>query len=94
MTEDNTRVGTSSFDKDIRRRLKSLLSNPNVEVEDVLDYPTVFLRRVNLAKLLAQIELFKKTIQLPGSVVELGVFKGSSFMTFLKLCDITVPGIR
>jgi len=41
-----------------------------------------------LGKILTRYELFKKTLRLPGDIVECGVFKGSSFLMFLKFLKI------
>lgn len=41
-----------------------------------------------MAKLLAHYELYKQIVALPGAVVELGVYKGSSFMRFASFRDI------
>jgi hypothetical protein len=44
-----------------------------------------------LGKLLAHYELFKRTLEVPGAIVECGVFKGSSFFRWAMLrslfCD-------
>lgn len=40
------------------------------------------------AKLLAHYELFKLTVDLPGDIVECGVFKGASFSRFVKFRNI------
>lgn len=41
-----------------------------------------------IAKLLAHYELFKLTADLPGDIVECGVFKGASFSRFVKFGNI------
>ena len=41
-----------------------------------------------IRKLLVRYELFKKTLNIPGDIVECGVFKGSGFMYWLKLLKI------
>jgi hypothetical protein len=45
-----------------------------------------------LRKLLARYELFRKTIDIPGDIVECGVLKGTSLMFFLKLLHIHSHG--
>jgi len=44
-----------------------------------------------IRKILARYELFKKTINVPGDIVECGVFKGVSFMFWLKCLKIFSP---
>ena len=41
-----------------------------------------------ISKILTQYELFKQTIDLPGSIVEFGVFKGISLIKFLTFREI------
>lgn len=89
---DYTKMGTSQFDGDIWGALEKLINENKLSSQDVIENFMLFYRRVNFAKHLAHIEIFNKTIDLPGSIVELGVFKGASFMTFLKLCDIHCAG--
>lgn len=45
-----------------------------------------------LRKLLARYELFRRTIEIPGDIVECGVLKGSSLMMFLKFLHIHCHG--
>lgn len=45
-----------------------------------------------LRKLLARHELFKMSLDIPGDIVECGVFKGTGLMQFLKLHQIYIPG--
>lgn len=51
----------------------------------------VFTPRFNLARFLAHYELFKKIVDLPGVIVDLGVFRGASTFTWAKLCEIFCP---
>jgi len=44
-----------------------------------------------LRKFLAKHELFKQIIDLPGDIIELGVFKGTGFMQLLKMLEIYSP---
>ncbi|WP_031571363.1 TylF/MycF/NovP-related O-methyltransferase [Rheinheimera texasensis] len=92
MNTDYTKMGTSPFDGDIWSELAQVISDNQLTSQDVLENFMLFYRRVNFAKFVTHIELFKHTVDLPGSIVELGVFKGASFMTFLKLCDVYCAG--
>ena len=44
-----------------------------------------------LSKLIARTMLFEKTIDVPGDIVECGVFKGSGILSFLKIKNILSP---
>lgn len=61
-------------------------------MQDVIENFSVYLRRINFAKFLAHIEIFNKVLGLPGSIVECGVFKGASLLTFAKLIEVHCPG--
>ncbi len=41
-----------------------------------------------IAKLLAHYELYKKIVDIPGSILEVGVYKGASFMRFASFREI------
>ena len=43
------------------------------------------------SKLISRIDIFKKVINIPGDILDCGVFKGSSFFTFAKLLSIYSP---
>lgn len=57
------------------------------------DFPA-FIRRRELPRLLAHYELFKEVVDLPGCILDLGVYRGSSFFTWAKLMETFCPGDR
>lgn len=57
----------------------------NLLVSDDLD---------RVRKLITRYELFKKTLDFPGSIAECGVFKGAGWFYWLKLLSIYAPGER
>lgn len=90
---DSTRMGLGAkFDQDIWADTISVIENHDVSQFDTIENFVLFLRRVNLAKFLTHVEIFRKTIGLPGSVVECGVFKGMSLLTFAKMIEVYCPG--
>ncbi|NDC49217.1 MAG: class I SAM-dependent methyltransferase [Micrococcales bacterium] len=50
-----------------------------------------FTPRFNLARFLAHYELFKRIADVPGVIVDCGVFQGGSTFTWAKLCEIFCP---
>jgi hypothetical protein len=88
-------VGQStSRDAHVLERRKALFNNTQEVVEDILaNFPT-FTRRVSITRFLAHYELFKKISNLPGSIVELGVFKGASLFAFAHFLEIFCHGDR
>lgn len=49
---------------------------------------TLYMRRVIMGRLFARYEAFRLVQDLPGSIVELGVFKGESLLMFAKLVEL------
>src|SRR5213075_2163040 len=59
--------------------------------EDLLrNWPAYVMRR-DVPRFLSHYELFKQVVDLPGCIVELGVFKGASFFTWSMLLETFVP---
>jgi hypothetical protein len=50
-----------------------------------------FVSRQSLSYFLARTEIFKEVINLHGNIFDFGIFKGSSFFTFLQLSAIFEP---
>jgi hypothetical protein len=53
--------------------------------------PLRYVNRRALAKLICHYEIFSKIADLPGHIVELGVFKGESLLRFAQLAEIFTP---
>ena len=68
-----------SLEKERRSLLKS------VKPIDIADYFPLFAVRQELVRYLVRYELFKKIIKVKGSIIEGGVYKGSSLMFFANL---------
>lgn len=54
----------------------------------------IYARRIHLKRFLAHYELFQKVIDLPGDIVELGVFNGASLMSWANFLEIRCMGDR
>lgn len=63
---------------------------PHSDLHTLTHWP-VYVKRILLTRFLAHFELFKKTLDLPGSIVELGVSRGVSFFSFHKFLEIFLP---
>jgi len=84
--------GSTNHDQQIWEDIDALIKKSGMNMQDVVENFMLFYRRVNFAKFLTHIEIFKEIVDRPGSIVECGVFKGASFLTFLKLVEIHCPG--
>src|SRR5205823_1662595 len=60
-------------------------------VEKRLESFPKYIRRQDLKRFLAMYELFKIALTVKGSIVECGVFRGFSLMTWAKLSAILEP---
>lgn len=58
---------------------------------EVLTNFPAHIRRRDLPRFLAHYELFKMVVDLPGSILDLGVCRGNSFFTWTKLLETFCP---
>lgn len=61
---------------------------------DIIKDLGVFSRRMFMSRILGHWEVYKKVANLPGDVVELGVYKGESLLNWAKFAEILNPGDR
>lgn len=71
--------------------LEKLYSNTKLSVFEMFRNFPVFTPRFNIARFIAHYEIFKKIAELPGVIIDLGVFCGASTFTWAKLCEIFCP---
>jgi hypothetical protein len=68
-----------------------MIKMPDTTLQSAYDYETYFhltLKVDRLAKFIAHYEAFKMVLDVPGSIVECGVFKGTSFARFAMLREL------
>jgi hypothetical protein len=65
-------------------------AHPHSLLHTLTHWP-VYARRISLQRFLAHYELYKMAAALPGSIVECGVSRGSSLLTWHKLIEIFNP---
>ena len=81
----------SARDKEFWEGLADIQSRyPHSTLHTLTHWP-VYTKRILLTRFLAHFELFKMTLDLPGSIVELGVSRGVSFFSFHKFLEIFLP---
>jgi hypothetical protein len=76
------------------RRLSEIVARQRFGLPEVLRFFPAYTRRREFPRLLAHYELFKQIVDLPGGIVELGVYVGSTFFTWAKLLETFCPGDR
>jgi len=81
-------------DDDIEKRLEEHFEKYGISKTEVWKNFQIYVRRTFLKKFLAHYELFRLTIDLPGDIVELGVFRGASLMSWANFMEIRNMGDR
>lgn len=84
----------SDFDVQIEAEIKNHVSKHEIDPLEAVKLFPVLVRRHWLKRLLAHIELFKLTLDVPGDIAELGVFRGAGLMTWANLLESYVIGDR
>src|ERR1035437_6803735 len=67
------------------QRVEALVHSQEFCLKDVLRYFPAYVRRH---------ELFKQVVDLPGSIAEVGVYRGARLFTWTKLIETFCPGDR
>jgi hypothetical protein len=88
--------GRASFqaDEDIEDLLDQHFTKYGVASREIWRNFQIYARRVFLKRFLAHYEFFKMTIDLPGDIVELGVYRGASLMSWANFIEIRNMGDR
>ncbi len=81
-------------DKGIEGLIEEVVNKHNISPTDLLANFPVFARRVTLKRFMAYYDLYKKTVDLPGDIVELGVFRGNSLLMFGNFLEAHEIGNR
>ncbi len=71
-----------------REALERLFASTELSTFDLFRNFPVVTPRYNIARFLAHYEIFKKVMDVPGVIIDLGVFRGASTFTWAKLCEI------
>jgi hypothetical protein len=72
-------------------KIADIFSRSQDSLEDRLATFPRYARRAHITRFIALYELFKQALPVKGSVIDLGVFRGFSFMTFAKLSAVLEP---
>ena len=84
----------SNSDAEIEQSIESLLVESDISQLETLKLFPVYARRQWLKRFLAHHELFRLTSEVPGDIVELGVFKGAGLFTWANLLEAYNIGDR
>ncbi|NLS92718.1 MAG: class I SAM-dependent methyltransferase [Planctomycetaceae bacterium] len=81
----------NSSETEAARRLAELFESSPDSTQQKLAHFAKYARRQDLTRLLVRYELFKRVLDVKGSIVECGVFRGSGLMTWANLSAILEP---
>lgn len=81
-------------DEDVETRLQSHCVKYNIDPLDAIKLFPVLARRQWLKRFLAHHELFVKTLDVPGDIAELGVFRGLGLLTWANFLETYCIGDR
>ncbi len=78
-------------EQEIGRRISDIFSACPDNVETKLDNFTKYIRRQKLTRLLVQYEIFKEILNVKGSIIECGVYRGFGIMAWANLSAVLEP---
>jgi len=84
----------TGLDEDIENKIAKHCERFNISPLDAVKLFPVLVRRQLLKRFLAHVELFKLTLDVPGDICELGVFRGLGLMTWANLLESYCIGDR
>lgn len=87
-------IKKTGTDSEVEAALEEHFERFEVSPLDAVKFTSVFTRRQWLKRFLAHVELFKKTLEVPGDIAELGVFRGAGLMTWANLLESYCIGNR
>ena len=95
-TKFDKKTGKKTYSHDfiIDKLLVSHFRKFKISNIEILKNFLIYSRRQNLKRFLMHYDLFKKTIHLPGDIMELGVYRGEGLMTWANLLEIFCIGNR
>jgi hypothetical protein len=88
--------GRANFaaDDEVESLLESHFERFGIAKREIIRNFPIYARRVFLKRFLAHYEFFRMTIELPGDIVELGVYRGVSLMSWANFVEVRNVGDR
>lgn len=83
-----------SKDMEIELQLEKMIDQFKISPLELINGFPIYARRTSLKHFLALYELFRNTINLPGDIVELGVFRGQTLMMWANFLECRNIGDR
>ena len=92
--DDRSKDLYAEKEKNFFSAVGELVSEYGLDLEAQTKNLGSFQRRMDFPKQLAIYELFRRTKEIPGSVLDFGVYRGGSFLVFHHLLETFFPGER
>lgn len=83
-----------SADDQVEKRLEEHFERFGISKREIWRNFQIYTRRVFLKRFLAHYELYQQVMDLPGDIVELGVYRGASLMSWANFMEIRNMGDR
>jgi hypothetical protein len=87
----NFSIMTSSPESQANEEINKIIASKNIKLESIIESPMFYSSRQTITKILTRIKLFEKIREIQGSVVECGVYKADSLLTYFHLSNIFEP---
>jgi hypothetical protein len=81
----------SSPESQANEDIYNIIKSKNVKPQSIIESPMFYSSRQTITKILTRIKLFEKIREIQGSVVECGVYKADSLLTYFHLSNIFEP---
>lgn len=81
----------TEIEKNVAKRYQACWDNNKDSFESKIEGFSKYVRRQTLTRFLMHYEIFKKIINVKGSIIECGVFNGGGLMYWAKLSSILEP---
>jgi hypothetical protein len=91
---NSVRAYYDQLDSEYWKSIERIAHDNGLCLQQVLQHYLAFIRRRDLPRLLAHYEIFKEVVNIPGSIIELGVFTGCGLFTWANLLETFCPGDR
>jgi hypothetical protein len=78
----------NNLDSEIENQITDHCKMFDIDPKSAVMHFPVLARRVWLKRFLAHTELFRQTLEVPGDIAELGVFRGLGLMTWANLLEV------
>lgn len=81
----------TKIEEKVGKRYQACWDSNNDSFENKIEVFSKYVRRQTLTRFLAHYDIFKKILNVKGSVIECGVYSGGGLMTWAKISSILEP---